>query len=58
MAHRSPGGDALSGHGPDADRISDGERDLTVPTAVAMFVIGYILVAVVVSSLLAGVETP
>ena len=55
MGHRV--GDALSGHGPDADRISDGERDVTVPTAVAMFFIGYALVAVVVSSLLAGVET-
>ena len=31
VAHRV--GDALSGHGPDADRISDGERDLTVPVA-------------------------
>ncbi len=38
-------GDALSSHGPDADRISDGERDLTVPTAVAMFFVGYAVVA-------------
>ena len=38
LGHRV--GDALSGHGPDADRISDGERDLTVPVAVGMFVVG------------------
>lgn len=50
-------GDALSGHGPDADRISDGERDLTVPTAAGMFFVGYALVAVVVSTLLVGVDT-
>ena len=30
LGHRV--GDSVSGHGPDADRISDGERDLTVPT--------------------------
>ena len=33
LGHRV--GDAVSGHGPDADRISDGERDFTVPTAIA-----------------------
>lgn len=55
LGHRV--GDALSGHGPDADRISDGERDLTVPTAAAMFFIGYGLVAVVVATLAAGVDT-
>ncbi|MBS2939194.1 hypothetical protein KDN32_15745 [Nocardioides sp. J2M5] len=47
-------GDSLSGHGPDADRISDGERDLTVPTAIALFLAGYAVVAVVVASLAAG----
>ena len=26
-------GDSISGHGPDADAISDGERDWTVPVA-------------------------
>lgn len=55
LGHRV--GDALSGHGPDADRISDGERDLTVPTAAGMFFIGYALVAVVVATLAASVET-
>uniref|UniRef100_UPI00286EACB5 cell division protein PerM n=1 Tax=Nocardioides sp. TaxID=35761 RepID=UPI00286EACB5 len=42
LGHRV--GDSLSGHGPDADRISDGERDLTVPTAVGMFFVGYVVV--------------
>ncbi|MBB3041651.1 DUF6350 family protein [Nocardioides soli] len=39
-------GDAISGHGPDADRIADGERDWTVPTAAAAFTAGYLAVAV------------
>lgn len=34
-------GRSLAGHGPDADRISDGERDLTVPAAVLIFGLGY-----------------
>ncbi|GAB3028181.1 hypothetical protein GCM10011376_16390 [Nocardioides flavus (ex Wang et al. 2016)] len=52
LGHRV--GDAVSGHGPDADRISDGERDLTVPTAAALFLAGYAVVAVVVATLAAG----
>lgn len=40
-------GDAISGHGPDADRIADGERDWTVPIAAAAFTLGYLVVAVV-----------
>lgn len=52
LGHRV--GDAVSGHGPDADRISDGERDFTVPTAVALFLAGYVVVAVVVASVAAG----
>ncbi|MCY7401124.1 MAG: DUF6350 family protein [Nocardioides sp.] len=52
LGHRV--GDAVSGHGPDADRISDGERDLTVPTAIALFFAGYAVVAVVVATLAAG----
>ncbi|WP_210650336.1 DUF6350 family protein [Nocardioides sp. SYSU D00065] len=52
LGHRV--GDAVSGHGPDADRISDGERDLTVPTAVLLFLSGYAVVAVVVAALAAG----
>ncbi|MDT0185249.1 DUF6350 family protein [Microbacterium sp. ARD31] len=52
LGHRV--GDSVSGHGPDADRISDGERDFTVPTAIALFFAGYAVVAVVVASLAAG----
>jgi hypothetical protein len=45
VAHRV--GDLVSGHGPDADRISDGERDWTVPVAIALFLVGFAVVAVV-----------
>ncbi|HXH77058.1 DUF6350 family protein [Nocardioides sp.] len=55
VAHRV--GDALSGHGPDADRISDGERDLTVPVATGTFFVGYAVVAVVTASLASTVAT-
>ena len=37
-------GDSISGHGPDSDQISDGERDWTVPAATAAFAAGYLLV--------------
>lgn len=50
-------GDAISGHGPDADRIADGERDWTVPTAVALFTAGYVVVTVLVVSLAATPAT-
>lgn len=52
LGHRV--GDSVSGHGPDADRISDGERDFTVPTAIALFFASYAVVAVVVATLAAG----
>ena len=52
LGHRV--GDTVSGHGPDADRISDGERDLTVPAASVTFFAGYAVVAVVVATLAAG----
>ncbi len=52
LGHRV--GDSVSGHGPDADRISDGERDLTVPAAVLLFFAGYAVVAVVVATLASG----
>jgi len=55
LAHRV--GDALSGHGPDADRISDGERDLTVPMAAGLFLVGYVVVAVVTATLASTVAT-
>lgn len=50
-------GESVSGHGPDADRIGDGERDWTVPTAVSLFTTGYVVVAVVTTSLAATAET-
>lgn len=52
LGHRV--GDSVSGHGPDADRIADGERDFTVPTSIALFFAGYAVVAVVVATLAAG----
>ena len=42
VAHRV--GDSVSGHGPDADRIADGERDWTVPAATTVFALGYAVV--------------
>lgn len=50
-------GDSVSGHGPDADRIADGERDWTVPTASLFFLVGYVVTAVVVLSLAATPTT-
>ncbi len=50
-------GDAISGHGPDADRVADGERDWTVAIATTAFTVGYVVVAVVTSSLAATPET-
>lgn len=55
LGHRV--GDSVSGHGPDADRIADGERDWTVATATAAFVAGYLAVAVVTFRLAATAET-
>ena len=40
-------GDSVSGHGPDADAIADGERDWTVGSATAVFTAGYAVVAAV-----------
>ncbi len=44
-------GTSISGHGPDADQIADGERDWTVPVGVATFALGYAAVAAVTASL-------
>jgi hypothetical protein len=55
LGHRI--GDAISGHGPDADRIADGERDWTVPSAVLLFATGYVVVTVVTASLASTQET-
>jgi hypothetical protein len=50
-------GDSVSGHGPDADRIADGERDWTVPVASLSFLLGYVVSAVAVTSVAATAET-
>ncbi len=49
VAHRL--GAAISGHGPDADRIADGERDWTVPAAGLLFATGYVAVTVLTTFL-------
>jgi hypothetical protein len=43
-------GDSISGHGPDADRIADGERDWTVPLATALFTLGYVVTTIVTAT--------
>ena len=50
-------GESMSGHGPDADRIADGERDWTVPFAGGLFTIGYVLVGVLAATLASTIET-
>jgi hypothetical protein len=50
-------GDAVSGHGPDSDRIADGERDWTVPMAASMFTAGYLLVAIITGVVASTPET-
>jgi hypothetical protein len=50
-------GDSVSGHGPDADAIADGERDWTVPIAVAMLTTGYVVTAVLTATLAATPAT-
>ena len=44
-------GDAISGHGPDADRLADGERDWTVSAGSGLFTLGYALTVAVVGAL-------
>jgi hypothetical protein len=51
-------GDAVSGHGPDADRLADGERDWTVPAATACYTGGYLAVALLTLRLAAGATEP
>jgi hypothetical protein len=50
-------GDSISGHGPDAQRIADGERDWTVPSAALLFAAGYAAVVVVTGALAATAAT-
>ncbi|KRF13166.1 cell division protein PerM [Nocardioides sp. Soil796] len=39
-------GEQVAGHGPDADALSDGDRDWTVPAATGLFAATYVVVAV------------
>ena len=50
-------GDAISGHGPDSDRIADGERDWTVPMAAAVFTAGYLFVAIITAVVASTADT-
>ncbi|PWN04638.1 hypothetical protein DJ010_03175 [Nocardioides silvaticus] len=50
-------GESVSGHGPDADRIADGERDWTVPVAAGLFTVAYAVVGVLATTLASTVET-
>jgi hypothetical protein len=50
-------GDSVSGHGPDADAIADGERDWTVASATAVLTLGYAAVAMVTEHLAATPAT-
>lgn len=50
-------GERLSGHGPDAYALADGERDLTVPAGVTVFTVSYVLTAIVVAVVAGTIET-
>jgi len=50
-------GDSVSGHGPDADAIADGQRDWTVASATGLFTVGYAAVAVVTHHLASSPAT-
>lgn len=50
-------GESISGHGPDADRIADGARDLTVPMATGLFAVGYVVLGVVAAAVAATPST-
>src|SRR3954452_3768996 len=54
LGHRV--GDSGSGHGPDADRIADGERDWTVLTATSSFVVGYLAVTMITLRMAGGAD--
>lgn len=49
-------GESVSGHGPDADALADGERDWTVALATSLFAAAYAVVAMLVG-VLAGSGT-
>ena len=41
-------GEAVAGHGPDAEALAEGQRDVTVPVAAGLFTAAYVIVAVLV----------
>ncbi|HEY1135410.1 MAG TPA: DUF6350 family protein [Nocardioides sp.] len=49
-------GERVAGHGPDAAGLGRGERDLVVPTAVALFTAGYVVVAVLTAVLVPAAD--
>ncbi len=50
-------GEQLSSHGPDALALSDGERDLTVPSGAMIFTTVYVLAALAVAIVAGSLET-
>ncbi|HEX6150043.1 DUF6350 family protein, partial [Nocardioides sp.] len=50
-------GHSVSGHGPDADQIADGERDWTVPATLGCFVTGYLAVVLLTLQLATTPQT-
>lgn len=50
-------GESVSGHGPDAERLADGERDWTVPGAWLSFMAGYLAVLALTHTLAASAAT-
>jgi hypothetical protein len=55
LGHRV--GDAVSGHGPDAEGIANGERDWTVVTATTLFTAAYVVMAALTGALAATART-
>ncbi|WP_148614139.1 DUF6350 family protein [Nocardioides rubriscoriae] len=50
-------GASVSGHGPDAVGISDGQRDLVVPAATLLFAAGYVVTGVAAATLAGSAST-
>ena len=50
-------GDAVSGYGPDVERLADGERDLTVPVTAGLLALAYAVSAAVVGAVAATPTT-
>jgi hypothetical protein len=51
-------GEAVASHGPDADALSDGDRDWTVPLATLLYAASYVVVGVVTVVLAGGDAAP